>query len=147
MFDMNTLSYAYGKPQVLARFKACEDDFKVDEILGFALSGLGEHQFLRIEKRGLNTEELVKRVARALDKSIKQISYAGLKDRNAVTTQWLSVHCPGETIANVNELIGDGWRVIESGRHLKKLKVGGLIGKDRARNNFPFLLKSVKSAY
>lgn len=96
--------------------------------MGFELSGEGEHQFFRIEKRGLNTEELVKRLAVCIGKPVKSISYAGLKDRQALTTQWLSVHCPGEAIPDANILQGDGWRVLESSRHLKKLKTGALEG-------------------
>lgn len=128
VFNVNDFAFAYGQPITSGVFKASVDDFKVDERLGFELSGSGEHQFLRIEKRGLNTDELVKRLAKTLAKPIKSISYAGLKDRQALTTQWLSVHCPGEAIEGVDSLEGDGWRVIDSGRHLKKLKIGGLAG-------------------
>lgn len=138
MLNFNNLAFAYGMPSATGIFKASVDDFKVDEILGFELSGSGEHQFLRIEKRGLNTEELVKRLAANLKKPIKSISYAGLKDRQAITTQWLSVHCPGEAIAGVDSLHGEGWRVIESMRHLKKLKTGALIG-----NKFTLVIRDI----
>lgn len=138
MFNVNELAFAYGKPEASGVFKASADDFKVDERLGFKLSGNGEHQFLRIEKRGLNTEELVKRLAKTLSKPVKSISYAGLKDRQALTTQWLSVHCPGEIIPDAHLLGGDGWRVIESGRHLKKLKIGGL-----ASNLFTLVVREI----
>jgi hypothetical protein len=102
IFDVNEWAYAYGKPLSTGLFKASTDDFMVDEVLSFELSGHGEHQFLRIEKRGLNTQELVKRVAASVGKPVKQISYAGLKDRQALTTQWLSVHCPGEDMLNAH---------------------------------------------
>ena len=139
MFDVNEWAYAYGKPLSTGLFKASTDDFMVDEVLSFALSGHGEHQFLRIEKRGLNTQELVKRVAASVGKPVKQISYAGLKDRQALTTQWLSVHCPGEDMLNAHLLQGDGWRVLESARHLKKLKAGGLSG-----NRFKLVLRDIQ---
>ncbi|HBI22403.1 MAG TPA: tRNA pseudouridine(13) synthase TruD [Legionella sp.] len=140
IFDVNELAYAYGKPPSTAVFKAAPDDFMVDEVLGFALSGVGEHQFLRIEKKGLNTHELVLRLAQCLGKPVKHISYAGLKDRQALTTQWLSVHCPGETIPGIHALHGEGWRVVDSGRHLKKLKTGGLSG-----NRFQLVLHEVQN--
>lgn len=138
LFNVNDLAFAYGKPVASGVFKASVDDFKVNERLGFELTGSGEHQFLRIEKRGLNTEELVKRLAKCLAKPVKSISYAGLKDRQALTTQWLSVHCPGEVIQRVDWLEGDGWRVIDSGRHLKKLKIGGL-----ASNMFTLVVREI----
>lgn len=138
MIDVNNNAYAYGKPLTGGVFKAIPDDFRVDEILGFELSGTGEHQFLKIEKSGLNTEELIKRLAKAIEKPVKLISHAGLKDRQAITTQWLSVHCPGEEITGLDELSGQGWRVLEHHRHLKKLKIGGLHG-----NQFTLVLRDI----
>lgn len=130
MYDYKALAFAYGNPKATGSIKVSAEDFKVDEVLGFDLSGEGEHLFLRIEKTGLNTEELVKSLARALGKSEKAISYAGLKDRQAQTTQWLSLHCPGEDIPGAEQLEGPGWRVLESKRHLKKLKIGALEAND-----------------
>ena len=138
MFDFNGMAFAYGRPAVTGLFKSSVEDFKVDEMLGFELSGAGEHQFFRIEKRGLNTEELVKRLAVCLGKPVKSISYAGLKDRQALTTQWLSLHCPGEDIPGAHSLQGDGWRVLESKRHLKKLKTGALAG-----NHFTLVVRDI----
>lgn len=139
MFDFNQFSFAYGKPQNSGTLKASAQDFKVNEVLGFDLTGEGEHQFLLIEKKGLNTEELIKALARSLGKSEKTISYAGLKDRQALTTQWIGIHCPGEEIIGVDTLQGDGWRVLEAKRHLKKLKIGGL-----AANDFIITLRDIE---
>lgn len=130
MFNFNDYTFAYGKPKTFGSIKASPEDFKVDEVLGFELTGEGEHLFLCVEKRGLNTEELVKALARTLGKSEKCISYAGLKDRQALTTQWLCIHCPGEEITEPELLQGQGWRVIEAKRHLKKLKTGALAAND-----------------
>ncbi|CDZ78709.1 tRNA pseudouridine synthase D [Legionella massiliensis] len=130
MFNFAELPYAYGQPHSTGTLKAAPEDFRVDEVLDFELTGEGEHLFLRVEKRGLNTEELVKAIARTLGKSEKNISYAGLKDRQALTTQWLCVHCPGEEIASPELLQGQGWRVLESKRHLKKLRTGALAAND-----------------
>ena len=138
MVDCNDLAFAYGKPIATGVFKSSVDDFKVDEVLSFELSGVGEHQFLRVEKRGLNTEELIKRMSKTLEKPMKLISHAGLKDRQALTTQWLSVHSPGEALPGVATLAGDGWRVIESNRHSKKLKIGGLKG-----NQFTLVVRDI----
>ena len=135
---LTTYSYAHGKPTSTGTFKVSPEDFKVDEVLAFELSGSGEHLFLRIEKRGLNTEDLVKLLARTINKPVKSISYAGLKDRQALTTQWLSVHCPGEEIVDAHLLHGNGWRVLENCRHLKKLKPGGLSG-----NQFTLILRDI----
>ncbi|WP_215201461.1 tRNA pseudouridine(13) synthase TruD, partial [Escherichia coli] len=48
----------------------------------------GEHLWLWVEKRGLNTEEAARRLGRAAGVQQKNVSYAGLKDRQALTRQW-----------------------------------------------------------
>lgn len=69
-------------------------DFQVNEVLGFVPEGEGEHQYLQITKRGINTEWLARQIAAFAGVKDKDIGYCGLKDRHAVTTQWFSVHLP-----------------------------------------------------
>lgn len=138
MLNFEELPFAFGEPTLFGVIKATPEDFKVNELLGFDLSGEGEHLFLRVEKKGLNTEDLAKALARILGKSENLISYAGLKDRQALTTQWFCVHCPGEKITMPDTLEGTGWRVLESKRHNKKLKTGAL-----AANEFILTLREL----
>lgn len=138
MFDYNQLAHAFGKPLSTGQLKQSPDDFRVDEIPGFELSGEGEHLFLHIEKKGLNTEELVKALARATNRKAKDISYAGIKDRQALARQWLIIHLPGEDIPGADSLAGEGWHVISSKRHLKKLKIGALAG-----NHFQLTIRDI----
>jgi tRNA pseudouridine13 synthase len=127
-----------GKPKSTATFKLTPEDFQVDEYFDEPFSGEGEHIMLHIEKKGLNTEEVVKSLARLVNKPVKLISYAGLKDRHALTTQWLSIHAPGEEIDGVGELAGPGWKVLACDRHHKKIKPGFLAG-----NHFRMTLRDV----
>jgi tRNA pseudouridine13 synthase len=132
---------AYGKPASTASFKLVPEDFQVNEFFDWQFSGDGEHVVLKIEKRGLTTEEVVKSLARLINKPVKLISYAGLKDRQALATQWLSIHAPGEEIEGVNTLEGAGWRVLECTRHNKKLRPGYLTG-----NHFVMKLREISNA-
>lgn len=121
-------SYAYGRPQSQAQFKVHAEDFQVHELLPEPFSGEGEHVVIQVEKRGLNTEEVARSIARLINKPYKLISYAGLKDKQAITTQWFSIHVPGEEIKDVGTLAAPGWRVVAHSRHSKKLKTGCLSG-------------------
>ncbi len=121
-------SRAHGFPKSSAIFKQHPEDFHVNEFFAEPFSGAGEHLVLKIEKKGLTTEEVVKSLSRLTHRSIKLISYAGLKDRQAITTQWFSIHVPGEEIPGVEQLEAPGWRVLESTRHHKKLRPGFLTG-------------------
>lgn len=127
MYSLN-YPYAYGLPQAQARFKTKPEDFQVHEFFDEPFSGEGEHILVKIEKCGLNTEEVIRSLARLINKSPKLISYAGLKDKQALTTQWLSIHAPGEIIPEIEALNAPGWRILESTRHCKKLKPGFLAG-------------------
>ncbi|MBU2322980.1 MAG: tRNA pseudouridine(13) synthase TruD, partial [Gammaproteobacteria bacterium] len=79
---------AHGEPCGQAVLKAIAEDFQVDEVLNIDLSGAGEHLWLWVEKRELNTEDAARRLARAAGVPLRAISYAGLKDRQALTRQW-----------------------------------------------------------
>ncbi|HCD9501060.1 TPA: tRNA pseudouridine(13) synthase TruD, partial [Legionella pneumophila] len=114
------------------------EDFQVNELFEGQFSGEGEHIVLKIEKKGLTTEQVIKSLARLINKPIKLISYAGLKDKQALTTQWLSIHAPGEVIEGIETLEAPGWKILECTRHNKKLRPGFLSG-----NHFTITLRNV----
>ena len=122
------LNFSYGHPPSSGQIKNSPDDFCVEEILGFELTGEGEHLFLLIEKKLLNTEEMANIIAKKLSLSEKSISYAGLKDKFAKTTQWFSLHLPGMDDPALECLTSDNYRVLKAVRHNKKLRVGALKG-------------------
>jgi len=123
---LNELNYAYGHPKSFGEIKRSPEDFCVEENLGFELAGEGEHLCLLIEKKRLNTEEMAKIIARTLGLPLKAISYAGLKDKFAKTTQWFSLHLPGMTDPILDGLNTDNYRLLKAIRHNKKLKIGAL---------------------
>ena len=112
---------------------ACED-FQVEEVPLYEPCGTGSHTYLWIEKHGIPTMEFVHRLATTLGRNARDIGVAGLKDARAVTRQWVSVeHVPPEEIEN---LAGDGWRVLEARLHGNKLRIGHLKG-----NRFRILIR------
>ena len=64
---------------------------RVEEIPAFEPCGEGEHFYLRVEKRGVSHEQLTRHIANILGISRGDIGTAGMKDRQAVTRQWVSV--------------------------------------------------------
>ena len=103
-----------------------DDDFVVDEELPYAPSGAGDHVFVRIEKRGLTSAIAAQRIARALGVRERDIGIAGMKDRHAVTRQWLSLPPPiTPEQALALPLPDDGsLRILEAQRHNHKLRTG-----------------------
>lgn len=115
-------------PGTGGRIKTESEDFLVEELPAYVPLGIGDHTYLRIEKRGITTHEAVRRIARALGVSPRAIGFAGMKDANAVTIQTVSVeHVPVATaeaaLADVPDV-----RLLSAKLHRNKIKLGHLRG-------------------
>lgn len=102
------------------------EDFVVDEIPLYPQSGSGEHLYARIEKRGFTTPAMVRAVTRAAGVDERDVGYAGLKDKHAVTRQWLSL--PAKARPPSEWKLPEGITVVEHTRHSNKLRTGHLLG-------------------
>jgi tRNA pseudouridine13 synthase len=98
------------------------EDFRVDEVPAYLPSGTGPHLYLRVEKRGRTTRDALRALARALGVPERDAGYAGMKDRDAVATQWLSF--PVSRDPDPAGLAETGLRVLEVSRHGNKLRPG-----------------------
>jgi tRNA pseudouridine13 synthase len=131
---------AHGQPCGRALLKETAEDFQVDEALDIPLTGEGEHLWLWVEKRGLNTEEAARRIARAAGVALKLISYAGLKDRQALTRQWFSLHLPGKSDPQLGAAENASLRILKRARHARKLQRGA-----HAANRFTLRLTALEA--
>ena len=102
--------------------RAVPEDFRVDEIPAYLPSGAGPHLYLHVEKRGRTTRDVVRALARALGVPDRDAGFAGMKDKDAVTTQWLSF--PVAKDPDPAALAGPGLRVLAVSRHGNKLRTG-----------------------
>jgi tRNA pseudouridine13 synthase len=123
-------------PGVGGTLKAQPDDFVVEEIAAYEPCGTGEHLFLWVEKRDVSGEELLRHVARRLGVRPADIGMAGVKDRRAVTRQWISI--PARYEAHVAQITSDRVQPLRSARHGNKLRTGHLRG-----NRFSLVLRDV----
>lgn len=137
---MAELPYAHGGPLGAARLRVEPGDFRVDEVLGFEPAGEGPHAWLLVEKIGLTTDQLVRDLARTLDIDKRDIGLAGLKDRHAVTRQWLSLPWP-EAEPLPADCHGEDWCVVRASRNQRKLKRG-----QHQANRFLLTLREIDAA-
>jgi len=131
-------TYLYGQPTSTGFLRSEMADFKVFENLPFQPCGEGEHLFIHVRKTGENTAFIAKQLAKHFGVKENLVSYAGLKDRFAVTEQWFGIHVPGKAVFDLSELSIEGIEVLSSARHNKKLRIGALTG-----NRFQITLKKV----
>lgn len=126
MYSIPDWARAFGTPAVVAEIRTEPSDFVVEEQIAIECSGDGEHDWLRIEKTGANTHWVAGRLAQHAGIPERDVGYAGLKDRHAVTRQWFSVRRVGET--DWTAFSAEGVSVLECRRHRRKLQRGAHVG-------------------
>ena len=101
-------------------------DFLVEEIPAYLPSGSGEHLMILVEKCDRTTENVIKELVSQTNTGRGQIGHAGMKDRRAVTRQWLSL--PASAKDRLADFKLEGVKIIQTGLHGNKLKTGHLKG-------------------
>jgi len=137
--ESGELPRAWGGSAGRAVLRARPEDFKVQELLGFEPAGQGEHVLLLVRKRNLTTREMARRVARAAGAKLADVGYCGMKDRDALTTQWFSVLLTARPDPDWAELNTPQTALIKRARHTRKLRPGTHTG-----NRFELILNDVE---
>ena len=128
--------YSLAHSSIDFHFKQTPRDFVVEEIPLYEFSGEGEHLILFVRKKNLATTEMIGQIARYLGIKNKEIGYAGLKDKHAMTKQYISLHKKHEeALENFNF---EGIKIISKTYHNNKLRIGHLKG-----NRFYIKIKKV----
>ncbi len=134
---------AWGVPLVRAKLKCSPADFQVREQLDFSLDGQGEHLFLRVRKCGLNTQDVIDALQQVFSVQSSDVGIAGLKDRHAITQQWISVRTPLDAATLLPPYtagITEGkFQIMDAVRHGRKLRRGA-----HRANKFDLILRDVQ---
>ncbi len=101
------------------------EDFRVTEILGRSLADSGNHLYLFIEKRDINTDDVQRTLADHYKVARNDVSYSGQKDKRAIARQWFSVMLPPNTHTELPH--HENYIVLKTVRHKKKLRRGELL--------------------
>lgn len=139
--DYLDLPHAFGPPPARGRVRAAPEDFVVIEELGFEPDGEGDHAFLRVRKRNANTEWVGRRLAEFVGALPRDVGYAGLKDRFAVTEQTFSVLMPNRGNPDWSTLTNDEFEVLSATRNRRKLRHGVLAG-----NRFRLVIRDLAAS-
>ena len=129
---------AYPASGASATLKLLNEDFIVTELPLQLPGGEGEHVWLDIEKNGANTVFVAQQLAEAAGVQDRDVGYAGLKDRYAITRQWFSIYLPKGETPDLTGLQHPEFKVLRQSRHVKKLRPGDLQG-----NRFRIVLRDV----
>lgn len=84
--------YASDTEGIGGRLRTTAEDFLVEEIPHERKQTSGPFLICRLTKKNWELQHAVKEIAKRLGISHRRIGWAGTKDRNAVTTQWISLY-------------------------------------------------------
>jgi tRNA pseudouridine13 synthase len=133
---MNDRQFFLNHSKIDVVFKQSKDDFVVTEVPLYEMSCEGEHLILTIRKKDLSTWDAVNILSNHLGCKSRDIGYAGLKDKNAMTIQKISVHKTLED--KVDSFEHPQIKILNKEYHNNKIRVGHLKG-----NKFFVRLKRV----
>jgi tRNA pseudouridine13 synthase len=102
--------------------------FRVTELPAYEPCGAGEHLWVELEKEELTTDAAAEALATACGRALRDVGFAGRKDRHALTRQWFSVHFGDESgLARLAPPVrGARLEVLRVSRHRNKLRLGHL---------------------
>ncbi len=132
--------YVLSAPEAIGTIRTIVEDFKVEEIPRVLPEGEGSHLWLWVEKRSANTEWVARELAKLAGCALRDVGYAGLKDRHAITRQWFSVPFSEAAPLDLEAAENADYRILKQQRHAKKLKRGTLNG-----NHFELKIRDLKA--
>lgn len=133
-------TYLHEGPLFEATIKAKLSDFKVFESLSFEPSKSGEHTLIHIEKTGLNTAFVAEELAKFGKLPLRNVSYAGRKDKYATASQWFGIYHGGTAKTDWYSFQMDGVRIIDIVQNDRKLRTGAI-----KSNRFEIVLRNISS--
>jgi tRNA pseudouridine13 synthase len=119
---------AFGPALGSGVLRAQSDDFSVEEDLGFAPAGMGQHVLVKVRKRNANTQWVARELAKVCGCRPMDVGYAGLKDRRAVAIQWFTVPKSTQSLDGWTAVRTSEFEVLEAHAHTRKLPRGALAG-------------------
>jgi tRNA pseudouridine13 synthase len=130
---------AHGSPPVGGVLRVQPEDFRVEELPLVEPAGDGTHLWLELRKRNANTSWVAGELARAAGIPPRDVGYAGMKDRRAVTTQWFSLNLQQAPAPDPASWHIPDVEILQASRHPRKLQRGALRG-----NRFRIVVRDLR---
>lgn len=125
--------YLEEREPIHFKFEQNQEDFIVDEI-GLEWKKNGNYTILRVQKVEMTTWDMVAAFAAFLNINAEKIGYAGLKDKHATTTQYISVEARYEK--ELKKFKHPQIKILSWNRHTYAIRMGDLLGNRFSINLF-----------
>ena len=140
--------YALTHAPIEAYFSKNSDDFVVREIPLYEFSGDGEHLIVEISKKDMTTSDALHALSEVTGAKMRDFGYAGLKDKQGMTTQFISMPRKFESaLANFSH---EKMKILNLNVHKNKLRIGHLKGNSffiRLKKVLPSSAKKLEQAF
>ncbi len=138
--DFDTLFPTINTICASGKLRSKASDFMVIEHHDMSFTEQGEHLWFKIEKIHSNTAWVATQLASACKVPARQVGFAGLKDRHAITQQWFSVQLPKIVeIDTIKAKLPDEISILAHHWHQSKIKTGQL-----KHNEFKIVVREVE---
>ncbi|HJJ55441.1 MAG TPA: tRNA pseudouridine(13) synthase TruD [Methanocorpusculum sp.] len=117
--------YSTNNTGIGGTMRQCPQDFKVDEI-PIEFSSEGPYLIVKLQKTSWEHQHAIREISKRLSISSKRIGWAGTKDRNSVSTQYISLYHITEQKLSKVSIKDINLEYITN--HQFALKLGDLIG-------------------
>ncbi len=125
--------YLQNKEKINFKFEQNKEDFIVDE-LPIEFKGRGNFMILRVKKVEMTTWDMIAAFAQFLGVPAEKVGYAGLKDKHATTTQYISVEKKYEN--SLKKFKHPQIKIIQKTYHTHGIRMGDLEGNRFGINLF-----------
>ena len=123
---MRKREYLDSTQDIGFKFYQTKDDFIVDEVPAGEFKGKGNYLVLHVRKVEMTTWDMVAVFAEYLGIPAQKIGYAGLKDKHATTTQYISVEASYEKM--LKKFYHKQIKILDAIRHSHSIRMGDLAG-------------------
>lgn len=140
--------YALTHAPIEAYFSKNSDDFVVREIPLYEFSGDGEHLIVEISKKDMTTSDALHLLSEVTGAKMRDFGYAGLKDKQGMTTQFISM--PRKFEGALASFSHEKMKILNLNVHKNKLRIGHLKGNSffiRLKKVLPSSAKKLEQAF
>ena len=123
------------------KIKETPEDFVVEELIKLELDDEGQYAYFWLNKKGYTTMKVLENISRFLKKKLRDIGFAGNKDKQAVTRQAISIKDPSARLSegNFESFNSKDLNLESAGRGKKPISLGDLEG-----NRFTIFVRECK---
>lgn len=126
------------------KIKEKPEDFVVEEQIILNLDKQGKYAYFLLKKRDFTTQKAIAYIAKFFHIRLKDVGFAGSKDRRAVTKQTISIYDPKRKANSfsASKFMLDGIELEYIGRGINPISLG-----DLERNYFEITVKNISRKF